>query len=472
MRRKVLKWFGLTCLAVVFLGAGAVGALLWHFYPSPPAAPEGKPANPLAAQRQDLGYFRQLLALDRAFTPAARAAAELRITALEQLTVPLDPAHLRVALMQITALADNGHSRLGYDTGAEPDELPVRVALFADELYVMRASDEAADLLGGRVIEVDGRPIEEVMSRLETLRGGTRAWRRAYASMYLPWQDVLHGLDIAAGMQQSTWTVITPAGATAKRTLTARRLTEVQSRTFVKRWISSEPLAAFNEGWQAYAPAALPLALQQFDQPFRVESLPGSCALYVQYKSNDDQAGQSISEFSRKVREALQAHPPCALVMDLRYNDGGNYLKTAGFMRHLPDYLPAAARIYLLTGPLTYSAGLVSTAFIKQAAGARVTVLGEPPGDRAAFYSEGQLGCLPNYPLCVAYATGKHDYQQPCTDLEDCFWPNYLFPTRIRSLDPDETIVLTFADWRAGRDPVVERALQLIGAAAPGGQAR
>jgi hypothetical protein len=113
----------------------------------------------------------------------------------------------------------------------------------------------------------------------------------------------------------------------------------------------------------------------------------------------------------------------------------------------------------LLLGPSTFSAGIVSAAFIKQAGGDRVVILGEPVGDRLQFLSEGNRGCLPNYPLCVSYATGKHDYQHPCTDLAVCFWLNYIYPTRVPSLDPDEAILLSFAEWRAGSDPVFERAL-------------
>ena len=31
--------------------------------------------------------------------------------------------------------------------------------------------------------------------------------------------------------------------------------------------------------------------------------------------------------------------------------------------------------------------------------------------------------------MCVFYPTGKHDYQHSCSDLNVCFWPNYLYPT-------------------------------------------
>ena len=59
----------------------------------------------------------------------------------------LDRPHFRVSLMQIVALADNGHSRIENEPSAGPKELPLRVAAFSDGLYVMRATEVNADLL-------------------------------------------------------------------------------------------------------------------------------------------------------------------------------------------------------------------------------------------------------------------------------------------------------------------------------------
>ncbi|NJO12301.1 MAG: hypothetical protein HC872_01185 [Gammaproteobacteria bacterium] len=458
---KTLKWLALTSLLLIFLFGATLGLVMWHFYPSPPDLPGSKAASALDAQRQDLAYFQQLLKLDRAFTPATRAQALQRIAELAAQPAVLDRPHFRVALMQIMAFADNGHTRLGYDPATAPRTLPVRVALFSDGAYVMRAKGAAVDLLGGRIVAIDGMPMETVLARLETLRGGPRQWRRAYACDYLLLQDLLHGLDISAHADQSAWSVVTPEGINITRTLEAYAAPADQPDPFVKRWLSSEPLAGLDKAWQAYQPESLPMSLQDYDTPFRTSLLADGCTRYVQYKSNDDENGQSIRDFSAKLADKMRAQPPCALIMDLRHNDGGNYVKTAHFMRHVVEYTAPDAPVYLLTGHFTYSAGLVSTAFIKHTGGDRVTVLGAETGDRIQFFAEGGRGCLPNYPLCVGYATGKHDYGKACWNLRQCFWVNYLFPTRVASLAPDETIELSFEDWRRGRDPVYERAWQL-----------
>src|SRR4051812_27876349 len=95
---KILKIVAAVVVVSGILTAGLAFAMIRHFNTPPPAADYPKPANGLEAQRQDLAHFRKLMALDRSFEPAARAAAEGRIAALEERDSIVDRAHLRVAL--------------------------------------------------------------------------------------------------------------------------------------------------------------------------------------------------------------------------------------------------------------------------------------------------------------------------------------------------------------------------------------
>jgi hypothetical protein len=60
------------------------------------------------------------------------------------------------------ALADNGHSKVENERSAAPLELPVRVAAFSDGLYIMRATEINADLLGSRMTAIDGQSVDAV----------------------------------------------------------------------------------------------------------------------------------------------------------------------------------------------------------------------------------------------------------------------------------------------------------------------
>lgn len=463
--RKFLKLGGIVLgvvLLLIAIAAGLVYAMMRHFYPAPPQASYSTPKDPLEAQGQDLDYFAKLMEMDRSYSTVARAQAQRRIAELADVKTLIPRPNFRVALMEISALADNGHTHVGNDTGADPMELPVRVAAFTGGIYVLHTTKPYADLLGGRIVSIDGHPIDEVMARLEQLRGGTPQWRKAYAQVYISWQDVLVGTGIAPDMRSSTWTVISPSGTTITRTLTPYTPSNDEPGIFVNRIYSAEPLKDLGTEWVAYQPERpQPITFSDFDQTFRRVRFPHSCVMLVQFRSNDDVGNNHIKEFEAATKADIEASKPCQLIFDNRFNDGGNLTKSMFFAADLPNLISPNGHIYLLTSGMTFSAGITTTALIKHAGGERVTILGEPVGDRLAFFAEGRRGCLPNYRLCLHYETGKHDYANPCTNWDTCFWLSWLLPVRVKTLQPDETITMTFEDWRQGRDPVLERAMAL-----------
>jgi hypothetical protein len=470
--KSVAKTISLTAIGLIALVLIAVvaffGVMRLHFHVSAPKPNFPAAVSAVDAQHQDIRYFRELLALDRSFATATRAEANRRIDALEASGTVFDRHHFRVLLMQIDALADNGHSRIENEPSAAAIELPVRVVAFPDGLYVMRVTESNADLLGGRVTAIDGQSVDTVMSKLEQLRGGTANWRRLHASQYVTQQDLLFGIDVAPDMQHSDWSVETPAGATITRRLDAFPAPAGEPRVPVERWLSSEPLAGMPATWRAFeSDHPLPISWTDFDQPFRRVRLPGTCTDLLQLKSNVDEGGHSIKEFLSSAEKQLRREQPCNVIFDLRYDGGGDYMNTYRFARELPTMVPAAGRVILLTGPATFSAGISTAVFVKHAGEERVAIVGEPVGDRLHFYSEGGQACLPHYPLCIVYQTGKHDYQHPCKDWTVCFWLNYFFELRVKSLDPDEVVPLSFKDWRAGVDPVLDRAMTLATPGAP-----
>jgi len=462
--RKFLKIGGIALafvLLLVAIASSLVYAMMRHFYPSPPQAISNKPKDPLDAQRQDADYLAKLVAMDRSYSPTARVQAQQRLAALADANTVLPHAAFLVAMMEIAALADNGHTHVGSDDGADPMELPVRVAAFSDGIYVMHATTPYADLLGGKIVSIDDHPIDEVMARLEQLRGGTTQWRKVFAEVYISWQDVLVGAGIAPDMGHSTWTVTSPSGTTVTRTLTPYTPREDEPDIFVNRIYSNEPLKELGPDWIAYQPdGPLPITFSDFDTTFRRVRLH-SCVMLIQFKSNDDVGDNHIKDFEAATKADMQTNKPCQLIFDNRFNDGGNLTKTVFFAKDLPELIAPGGHIYLLTSGMTFSAGITTTAVIKHAGGNRVTILGEPVGDRLAFFAEGGRGCLPNYRLCMYYEIGKHDYGHSCNDWGTCFWLNWLIPVRVKTLQPDETITMSLSDWRHGRDPGCERAMAL-----------
>lgn len=457
---------GLSIAAlVVLLTVGGLSFALFFFHrfsPAPPGADFPKPSTALEAQQQDVEQFARLLAMDKAFSPAARAEADRQIAALGTERAPLESGRFRVALMRIVALADNGHTSLDGKKDALPNCVAIRLMWFADGLYVLRAESADAELLGARVESVAGRPAAEVLAALMQLHGGAEGWRRVHAVLYIQSPEMLYGAGLGARPDETTWTFRLTNGTETTRVLPGEDC-DREPGGLMTRWLSPQKMQGEPEAWRALlaTDSELPVSLREFNMPFRRAWIEHGCTLYIQLKAIQDSGGARIRDFLKATTDEMAVRRPCNVILDLRFNTGGDYTKAAGFASHLPALLPPGGRIYVLTGPQTFSAAITTAGFVKQAGGSRAIILGEEVGDRLAFYGEGNRGCLPNASLCVHYATGMHDYAHRCGDWGKCFWLNWLFPVQVKSLQPDQSIRMTFEDYEAHRDPVFERAVAL-----------
>jgi len=283
------------------------------------------------------------------------------------------------------------------------------------------------------------------------------------ATYYITIRDILFGADISRSPSQSTWTFKLSGGRVATRTFDAYRPAPTEPAPLPVRWYSTEPLAGLTSGWRTLGVTSntLPVPLRDYAANFRRIRLPNSCVVFLQLKAITDVDGQSLGAFLDDTERDLRSHPPCSVILDLRYSVGGDFTKIASFGRQLPELVAPNGKIYVLTTAMTFSASIATVGFIKQAAGARVSILGEPVGDRLAFFSEGNSGCLPNSHLCLDFATGKNDFTKLCLNPDTCFWLDWIYPIRVRTLAPDEVIPTSFAEWREGKDPVFDRALAL-----------
>jgi hypothetical protein len=150
---------------------------------------------------------------------------------------------------------------------------------------------------------------------------------------------------------------------------------------------------------------------------------------------------------------------PRNIVVDLRFNMGGDLNIAREFMRALPGI--ASDHVYAITSGRTFSAAISSLGYLKQAAGDRLTIVGEPIGDRLQFWAEGDIMTLPGLGAMILYASERHNYMTGCPEA-DCHAAIREHPIRVRSLQPDIATPLTWADFQARRDPAMAAILRDI----------
>lgn len=421
------------------------------------AAASGSPVLAREAVLEDLRVARtQYLPKEMAYAPATRALAEAQLDALEQRAGELTAAQFFSGLSMAVALADNGHSRLWQRDGAWKigARLPLRLLWLPDGLIIARAHGEHADLAGARVLKVEGRSTRALYAGAKAMLGGNEAYRRQWLPDDIEFAGVLHALGLAQVPDRLALTLRLADGRTVERSVPMVPASKVAPIVDYDRLWSPEPLAG-EEGWTAALDADdIPLYLRQADLPYRSVALPELDAHYLQFRSNTDHGEYTIADFIKGAGGEIAARQPRHLVVDLRFNTGGNLVLTLDFMRGLAGTVPG--RTWLLVGPYTYSAGIISAAAIKQGGGDKVTILGDGLGDRLHFWSEGGMVDLPNSGYALRYTDGQFNLAEGCAGEPACF--DDLYPVNVNHvpLDPDIRVPLTAKDYLAGRDPAME----------------
>lgn len=468
--RTRLRQIGIAIgvVASVFVVILATTAFVFFrtFYPDPPKADFPPPADLAESQRQDLAYFRHYLELDRSYAPEARERARTLLAQYENQAGSLSAPGFDLAVARMVALADNGHSRVHPGPlSRRNNHLPCHLYRFADGYHVLRARPACAELLGARVTALDGRPVEDVAERMYDYFGGPRSHYDQFASVFfLESPALLHAAGLAEAEDRLRVHAILPDGSEREMTLAADPPDADAPRAYSDEYLSPQRIDKEAADWAALLPAdaVLPLFLRDYATPFRSAPLDEPGTFYVQLRSNSDEPGHPIGEFLDRVEQDIRARKPRVVVLDLRLDQGGNFTKTASFMKRLPTLADSIEHVYALTSAWTFSAGNVSLALLKQHGGGKVTVVGEPVGDRIRIWAEGGTLVLPNSKLAIGYATGLHDYRRSCFGEPGCFWIMAFYPMQVQSLLPDVRVDYTFDDYAHLRDPVLSRALELV----------
>jgi len=447
-------------------------------------------AGQMLWKQEDISYFRQsFLDVDRSFSPAARAAAEIRLSRLERESGSIDPTDFAVELCRIAALADNGHTeclpawvgrnickqvapilsdRSQWCLLRDPDfQIPafqnVSIAFypFGGTFNVVGAAARNSDLLGARLSAVNGRSVESIRDVLCSFVGGTPAHRELKAADVLASPEQLHAVGLSGSSRAVTYEFVMPSGRQVRRRLEVAKPSATQ------------------EPWrQLPDPDHAPWAFQEAGTPFRFRDAPTIDGVIVQLRQNSDADNQRINDFLEYVETQRSALARTNVVLDMRFNGGGNLLLTRDFLRQWPARVPG--RFFVLTSRQTFSAAIASIAYLKQAGDNRVSIIGESIGDRLMFFSDGLPIQLPHSGLFLLPATVRMDYRDGCRHYDDCFEgiaqpggptatspftsaiPLDRLPISVVALEPDIVAPWTIESWLTGNDPMMDAVATLV----------
>ena len=364
-----------------------------------------------------------------------KAELEKRLTDLSKRVPTLKDYEIKAELIRTTTLIGDGHTRVRSAEGRFKNSnytfnrVPVEFTAFADGIYVTASDQQNADLLGAKLEEVSGRP---VAAAFDTLKPFVPHDNDMGFQLYVP--RLLSSPELLAvqgfgGPTETTYKFKPAAGDSFTRTLKPNPDFDKQKVSVLDR-----------------DPQPLPLYMQNRDKPFWMQLLPDGKTMYFGF--NEVANGtQTLEAFVGELFNEIDRTGAQRLVIDLRFNTGGDATLLRPLMRGLvsrPQLLKVGG-LFVAIGRMTFSAAMICAVELEQQADA--IFIGEPTGSRPNHVGEGTQVNLPYSGLSFGMSSRYH---QVSDFTDNRYW-----------IAPSITVNLSFADFLAKRDPVLEQIMRI-----------
>jgi hypothetical protein len=343
-----------------------------------------------------------------------------------------------LSLQKIIAEMGDDHTGIDYQPIVQNAGIfAMTLYWFSDGLYFLGALSSYESALGGRITAINDIAITEVTSRLSSLLAKTNdALLRHRIPNMLPSIALLRHFDIITG-DSAKFTFVNQAGIEKSLVIDKLDITKLGP----------------NMRFVGYTPESYPLCWQKRSALFWSRFLEKDRILYAQYnrcwsRELEEKHGSkakaerlpSFAEFTSKVLEELNKADTEKFVLDLRFNPGGSSPQGTKFAMEVCKIANINKKgcLFVIIGKRTYSSAVINAiAFRKNT---EAILIGEPTSGKPNHFGEVKKFKLPNSSLSVSYSTKYFKY------IDDD--PN--------SLIPDITVETTFADYAAGKDPVLD----------------
>ena len=365
--------------------------------------------------RTDLYFLRDTLPAKHLnlFAKISRSDFEKSIVSLDARIDTLDEESFFTEIFQIIKAIGDEHTRFRPDLS--PYRLPIRFTLFKEGCFVTEAHQ--SELLLGKLIAINGIDMGEIINRFKKiLYDENLSYFDISLPQYLNNTYILKGLGITQTKDSITCTFLN----TDHKTISA--VLKPDPKAKLRKAPSSTELRAF-KGKGIYG--------QIYDKEQNL--------IYVYYRSCQQDKKYPFSTFTRELLDTIANRHPQKLIIDLRYNGGGNSSIMDPLIDSLQNgYLSREHKLYVLIGKQTFSSALLNAMSLKKQC--QAILVGEATAGSVNHYGEVRTFELPYSQAIVTYSTKYFET-----------WKGH-----DGALIPDKTIPASVEDFKRGRDSVLE----------------
>ncbi|MCA9709736.1 MAG: hypothetical protein KDK70_28110, partial [Myxococcales bacterium] len=205
--------------------------------------------QPATAWRRDLHEMIDVV-VERHVAPfhgTSEAQLQAQVSEVEARLPDLSAVERVVAFSMLLASVGDAHTRLETPAEVLGPRLPLATRSFSDGVYVIAAHHAHLELLGTRVLDVEGQPLDRALRAVEPMvSADTVHGRRAEAATLLGFPQVLHACGLTRGPKGARLLLQHGSGAARERGLLAVDSPGTASWVTVGQQWNPRPLAERN----------------------------------------------------------------------------------------------------------------------------------------------------------------------------------------------------------------------------------
>ena len=330
-----------------------------------------------------------------------------------------------VELMKLTSSIGAGHSYIipPFQGKHQFHQLPIELYEFKDGIHIRKAKVGYEELLGSKVLAIENTPIEKLIESVSIVANPENQIMKRWTSLfYMTLTEILQHIDVAKSSEGKISVLIEKNGVEEKITLEPDLFTPeiISSKSTPNGWVSLQ-----NQDSQ-------PRYLRNVNETFWYEYDKGANILYAQINQIRNGQKQSLQEFGKEIANEA-AKKKCALVLDLRLNNGGNGMLVKNFLLEIiqNQEVNQPGKLFTIIGRKTFSAANMLVNKLDEYS--NTTFIGEPTGGKPSHVGDDNNFVLPYSGLIASAAM---TYWQSAVSYDNREW-----------LAPDIYIPMTVDDY-------------------------
>lgn len=405
--------------------------------------PASQPGKELTAAdwQADLRFLQQTVHKDYAFLFKNISATQFDAS-VEQLykEMPSLQEHERLAgLARIVASFKYGHTDIGWrESPVKYHVAPLNFYWFSDGVYVEGTNKDNAAVLGAKLLNVEGVPVQQALASVKWLVPVENdQYFKGYGLDFLVIPEALHAQKVSKALKNTITYTFEKEGKTFDYTINALDAFRLpRSYGFIRK----------GSGWLTIRDTSVtPNYLKNLENIYYYEYLPASKTVYVRHSQVQDDPKEAIPAFYKKVFAFIEQNDVEKLVLDVRLNGGGNNYKNKPIVTGIIESkkINQPGKFFVIIGRRTFSAcqNLVN----ELSNYTNALFVGEPTAENVNFYGDNRRIELPNTktPVFLSFA-----WWQDKPQWENAPW-----------LAPHVAVDMSFTEYRSNKDPMLETCL-------------